>query len=275
MKKSVRDKLNNKPSAQEQRRIDENARRQQIVDEEANIARSAQRQIDERVAQAKSSRVIDAVGAPGTRFPLGSDTKVPETDRADMEIRMGLQLHNNPSTPVDAFVSSLLEREFEWDEFSDRAARFAAEGMPPTLICQNLNLSPHVFETWLANTEFRLKIRSYLEGLSEHVMMSGLANRAHRLIAANDRWAAQKTIVAQRAKRAKADPELEKIPGATTGWVTDKGEYDAALAKEMRDTEKHGAIEVGQWNEGGAPASKIEIVYADKQLIINHNENQQ
>lgn len=263
MKKAVRDKLA------------ETARRQQILDDEAGIARSAQSQIDARIAQAKPSKVIAAVGAPGTRFKLGPDVVVAEENRADIEIRTGLQLHNNPSAPIDAFVESILEREFEWDEVSDRAARHAAEGMPPTLICQNLSLNPQVFEAWLTNTEFRLRIRQYLEALSEHVMMSGLANRTHRLTAMNDRWAAQKTIVSQRAQRAKLDPEIEKIPGATTGWVTDKGEYDAALAKEMRDTEKHGAIEVGQWQEGGAPASKIEIVYADKQLIVNHNTNQQ
>jgi hypothetical protein len=259
MKKSVRDK------------ITENARRQFILDEEADVARAAQRQIDDRMAQSVPSRVIAKVGAPGTRFRLGSDVAVAEQDRPDLEIRTGLQVHNNPASPIDTFVSSLIEREFEWDEVSDKAARHAAEGMPPTLICQNLGLHPHVFESWLTNTEFRLRIRQYLEALSEHVMMSGLANRAHRLIAANDRWAAQKTIVAQRAQRAKLDPNLQSVPGAATGWVTDKGEYDAALAKEMRDTEKHGAIEVGQWNEGGAPASKIEIVYAKKQLIIEHD----
>lgn len=252
----------------------ENERRQKILDEEAGLARSAQRQINDRMAQSKPSSVIAKVGAPGTRFPLGSDVAVAEEDRDDLEIRTGLRLHNNPTTPIDTFVSSLLDRQFEWDDVADKAARCAAEGMPPTLICQNLGLHPHVFESWMTNTEFRLRIRQYLEALSEHVMLSGLANRAHRLIAANERWAAQKTIVAQRAKRAKENPELEKVPGATTGWVTDKGEYDVALAKEMRDTEKQGAIEVGQWQEGGAPASKIEIVYADKQLIINHNEQQ-
>ncbi len=224
------------------------------------------------MAQSKPSRVIANVGAPGTRFQLGSDVAVAEEDLPDLEIRTGLQLHNNPTSPIDNFVSSLIEREFEWDEVADRAARHAAEGMPPTLICQNLGLHPHVFESWMTNTEFRLRIRQYLEILSEHVMLSGLANRAHRLIAANERWAAQKTIVAQRAKRAKEDPEVAKVPGAETGWVNEKGEYDAPLAKEMRDTEKHGAIEAGQWNEGGTPASKIEIVYADKQLIINHNQ---
>ena len=254
-------------------KIAESRRRQGILDEEANIARAAQRQIDDRLAQAKPSRVVAAVGAPGTRFELGSDVAVLEEDRPDLEIRTGLQLHNNPAGPIDAFVNSLLEREFVWDTLSDKAARFAAEGMPPTLICQNLGLQPNVFESWLANTEFRIRIRSYLEALTEHVMTSGLASRTHRLIAGNERWAAQKTIVAQRAKRAKEDPELEKIPGATTGWVTDKGEFDSALAKEMRDTEKQGAIEVGQWNEGGAPPTKINIVYAEKQLIVNHDQN--
>ncbi len=260
-------------------KVAETERRQKILDEESEIARAAQRQIDDRVAQVRpspqgfsASSVIAKVGAPGTRFKLGSDVAVAEEDRPDLEIRTGLQLHNSPATPVDVFVESLLQREFEWDTVSDKAARYAAEGMPPTLICQNLGLSPHVFESWLTCTEFRIRIRSYLEALNEHVMMSGLASRTHRLIAANDRWAAQKTIVGQRAKRAKEDPELQKIPGAETGWVNDKGEYDANLAKEMRDTEKHGAIEVGQWNEGTTPPSKIEIVYAKKQLIIEHDQ---
>lgn len=253
-------------------KITEKERRQKILDEEADIARTAQRQIDARIAQFQPSKVINAVGAPGTRFQLGSDVAVAEEDRDDLEIRTGLQVHTTPESPIDHFVESLLQREFEWDEVSDRAARRAAEGMPPTLICQNLGLAPGVFESWLTCTEFRLRIRQYLEALSEHVMTSGLASRTHRLIAANDRWAAQKTIVAQRARRAKDDPSLAAVPGAETGWVTDKGEYDVGLAKEMRDTEKHGAIEVGQWQEGGAPASKIEIVYADKQLIINHNQ---
>lgn len=254
-------------------KISESERRHKILEEEADLARSTQRQINDRMAQSVPSRVVAKVGAPGTRFQLGSDVAIAEEDRPDMEIRTGLQLHNNPSSPIDDFVSSLVQREFEWDEVSEKAARHAAEGMPPTLICQNLGLQPHIFEYWLANTEFRLRIRQYLEALSEHVMMSGLANRTHRLIAANDRWAAQKTLVSQRAKRAREDPNLANVPGATTGWVTDNGEYDAALAKEMRDTEKHGAIEVGQWQEGGSPPTKINIVYAEKQLIVNHDQN--
>ncbi len=94
-------------------------------------------------------------------------------------------------------------------------------------------------------------------------------------MAANIRWQSQKDIIAARAedakKKLKTQPELV-APGADTGWLDNKGEYDATMAREMRETEKHGAIEVGQWSEGPPPITKIEVVYVDKQLIVNHDQ---
>lgn len=268
MKKSIRAAITG-ADQKKKARADEAARRKAIFDEESKIARQAQRRQDAQLAQSEGpSSSTSMVGEVGGKFPLGPDVKIEESERADLEIRAGLETHVNPFSP-STFVTSLVERGFNWTKKAEKCAEKCAEGVPPLWICDELGIAPSTFERWMANTEFRLGIRRCLEALSEHVMTSGLANRTHRLMAQNERWTSQKEIVRARAKRAKEDPELAAVPGATTGWIDNKGEYDASLAKEMRDTEKHGAIEVGQWNEGSPPAAKIEIVYEEKQLIYD------
>ncbi len=267
MKQAILDKINGnvKPTSRQK----EAARRKKIHKEELEIARAAQRSLDAQQSQSRvSTSVIAAVGAPGTRFPLDSKATAHLTPGqvADAEMSAGMAMHNGVELP--GYVHPLLGEEFEWTPVSRKAARCAAEGMPPMMIEDRLDLHPGIFEQWMRNVDFKLAVRQYVETLTEDVMTSGLANRAHRLVAQNLRWQAQKDIIHERAEAAKLNPEAP--PGASTGWLDNKNEYDAAMAREMRETEKHGAIEVGQWSEGPPPVTRIEIEYVDKQLIVQH-----
>lgn len=256
MKKSIRD------------RIAENERRAQIEAEQRAVALEEQERLAKQSRQSRGpGGVLQMTGTPGQRFPIekkgmGSPTAVLE---AGMDIGLSLRTGSKVSDRAAAFLND----SFEWTMEAEDAARLAAEGLPPVIICDRLGIDILAFEQWMLNTEFRFRIRQHLEALSEFVMTSGLANRTHRLKAANDRWNAQKQIVKARASKAATLPEEEQVPGQATGWLNQNLEYDVALSKEMRETEKQGAIEVGQWQEGAAPAQKIVVTYAEKQLILN------
>jgi hypothetical protein len=255
MKKSIRD------------RIAKSEQRAALTDQHKAVVREQQRELENERVVTRPSRVLAAVGAPGEKFPL--NTGAAGTVVAEAELNIGLHLRNGTNIP--GYAANLIGNDFEWTPDAEDAARLAADGVPPVMICDRLGIDIYDFEQWMLVTEFRFRIRQHLEALSEHVMTSGLANRTHRLKADNDRWQAQQEIVRARAKHAREDEKLSQIPGAKTGWLNNNLEYDAALSKEMRETQKQAAIEAGQWQEGAPPVQKIEIVYADKNLIYNNN----
>lgn len=253
MRKSIRDRI-----AKSEERI-------ALTEQRKAIVREQQHKLEKERAVSLPSRILARVGAPGEKFPLnGGGTAV-----AEAEVNIGLHLRNG--TDIPGYAANLIGSDFEWSLDAEDAARLVAEGVPPVMVCDRLGIDIHDFEQWMLVTEFRFRIRQHLEALSEHVMTSGLANRTHRLKAANDRWQAQQEIIRARAHEARENPDKAAIPGAKTGWLNNNLEFDAQLSKEMRETEKHGAIEVGQWQEGAPPVQKIEIVYADKNLIYNNN----
>ena len=124
---------------------------------------------------------------------------------------------------------------------------------------------------------------------------SGIANRQNRIDALNDRWLKMQQVITERAN----DPLVQNVPGGTTGLIVPKPmlvkvydaggeesdtlhptkesemsyEYavDTGLLKEMRETEKQAAQEMGQWSEKreltGKDGGPIEITDAREQLI--------
>jgi hypothetical protein len=92
-----------------------------------------------------------------------------------------------------------------------------------------------------------------------------LAIRDKRLQAIQDRHDRMMMIVEERAE------DMADVPGGRSGLLTRdfKGEggdrvevykFDAKLASELREHEKHIAIELGQWNENAPANVAIQIV---------------
>lgn len=103
--------------------------------------------------------------------------------------------------------------------------------------------------------------------LTKEVIVSGpvLATRANRLAAIQDRHDRMMRIVQERG-----DEMASEVAGGSSGFLirdykgkdADRAVYkfDAALAGELREHEKHIAIELGQWQESLGPAVAIQIV---------------
>ncbi|HPT26292.1 MAG TPA: hypothetical protein PLZ95_07715 [Bryobacteraceae bacterium] len=123
---------------------------------------------------------------------------------------------------------------------------------------------------WKRRPEFVAMVRDYQRARVDKEIQAGIGERTQRVSALHDRWIRMKRVIEERA----ADPEMQKIPGGKTGLLckTLKStkhhglvpEYrvDVGLLKEMREHERHAAIELGQWTdkpEGGEDRGDLTI----------------
>lgn len=102
---------------------------------------------------------------------------------------------------------------------------------------------------------------------TKEVIVAGpvLATRANRLAAIQDRHDRMMRIVTERGEEMASE-----VAGGSSGFLVrdykgkdaDRATYkfDAALAGELREHEKHIAIELGEWQEAAAPNIAIQIV---------------
>lgn len=104
-----------------------------------------------------------------------------------------------------------------------------------------------------------------------------LASRNNRLAAIQDRHNRMMTIVKERA-----DEMKDEVAGGASGFLVrdykgkdaDRAVYkfDAALAGELREHEKHMAIELGEWQETPAAQFAIQIVMPTVQAPADPTE---
>lgn len=150
-------------------------------------------------------------------------------------------------------------RRFDWDERRLLAADLVADGrLSDEAIAAKCDVSRTTIYQWKRHPAFSAKVQALIEAIEASILNRGIARRARRVQAKNDRWRRLRRIVAERAK----DPSMADIPGGKTGLlvrtvkVVGQGEaarevhefaVDAALLAEMRSLEKDAAIEVGQW----------------------------
>ena len=111
---------------------------------------------------------------------------------------------------------------------------------------------------WRRQPEFQARVATLRAGIESEIFDRGIAIRANRVKALNDRWTRMRKLIEARA----ADPEMQDVPGGSTGLLTKnvKGvgggddfevvpiyAADTALLKELRDHERQAAIELEQW----------------------------
>lgn len=150
-------------------------------------------------------------------------------------------------------------------------------------IASECGIAERTLERWKLRSEFSARVQEHRDAFREQIRAEGIANRQNRVDALNDRWERM-----QRVLDARAD-ELADVPGGNTGILVRQAklvkvyksdgdqededgetlysakrdvmvyEYavDTALLKEMRETEKQAAQDLGQWSEKQEHAGEI------------------
>jgi len=118
---------------------------------------------------------------------------------------------------------------FRWTGAARKAAVLVAEDqISNAAISQACLISPRTLSTWKQHPDFRAEIEK------------------HKLLTAEDINAFS---IARKIERVRA---LDTIHTKLTGLVGTAKEPDPAYLKEVREYQRQAAIEVGQWQEGGA-----------------------
>lgn len=150
---------------------------------------------------------------------------------------------------------------FRWNPQRDRAAVLVAEDiMPDEVMATELGIDRRTLTRWRAVPEFAARVEHHRQLWRERIETTGVANRTNRVQAYTDRWHRLQQVIAERA----ADPEMQDVPGGTTGLlvhqtkaigtgksqtIIDEYAVDVATLKELRGLEKQAAEDLGQWSQ--------------------------
>ena len=114
----------------------------------------------------------------------------------------------------------------------------------------------------LRNAQIVERVRAVLAEVSAGTIQLEISHRDARVAAQQDRWMRMRSVITARS----ADPTMQAAPGGSTGLlvrrqkaigngkrsqVVDEYEVDGVLLRELREVEKHAAMELGQWQEPG------------------------
>jgi len=138
-------------------------------------------------------------------------------------------------------------------------------------IAAAVGVSRECIRLWQQEAEFAARVADHTAMLADLSQRFLIGRKAYRLGNLQERLLRMQRVMDARA----ADPELQKAGGGDAGlfvrrlrmigsgenaMVVEEFEFDAALDKAMRDTEKQAAQECGQWAEkkevsgaGGGP----------------------
>lgn len=143
----------------------------------------------------------------------------------------------------------------------EAAALVAADQLTDQEICDELGLkSRKTLWNWKQTQTFTARVDAFKGEVRAAVRASGIAVIENRVAHLADRHRRMQRVIRERA----ADESFKDVPGGGTGLLlrtykkVGSGEdsqlvpeyaVDTALLKEMRETEKQVAIELGQWQE--------------------------
>lgn len=119
---------------------------------------------------------------------------------------------------------------------------------------------------WKQHQEFQARIAHHVQTFQEKIVANGIARRQNRVNALNDRWHRMQKVIEERADEHDGAAAgggtgllVRQVKLASTGVQVEEFAVDTGLLKEMRETEKQAAQELGQWTEksdvssGGQP----------------------
>lgn len=151
------------------------------------------------------------------------------------------------------------------------AAALLADGrMSIPEVANKVGVSEKTIDRWAKLPTFQEAKRKILDEAERRIMSTGIASKVRRVQAMNRRWEQMTELIAARA----ADPAMAAVPGGSTGvlvrqiksigfgeknQLVEEYAFDAALLRELREIEKHAALEFGQYGgtagdgNGGGP----------------------
>lgn len=157
---------------------------------------------------------------------------------------------------------------FKWSDKRENAAMLVAQDEKPDReIAALIGVSEMTLERWKKHPEFRARIDSLLVEIREAVRKKGIAQKHRRLQNLNRRAELMERVIDERARQHPSIDDLGASPaaGASTGLmvltrrylpgggIVEEWAVDTGLLKELRETEKQAAQELGEWVEKVAP----------------------
>lgn len=175
---------------------------------------------------------------------------------------------------------------FKWSTRRERAAVLVAEDvLSNEKIAEAVGVTRTAIDGWKRHPDFQARVEENRVALRAAILKQGIADKAKRVQALNDRWRRLAQLMDARA----TDARYEKEPGWTTGLLVhqvrfnkfgdqiDEYAVDTALLAELRAHEKQAAQEVGDWVErkehagpggGPIPVAQFDLTHAtDDELL--------
>lgn len=154
---------------------------------------------------------------------------------------------------------------FAWTQQRIQAAQLLAEDeLTDAEIAAKVGIGARQLYEWKARSEFAARVDSIVAALGDRLKRYAIARKSRRLAWLNDRRERLQQVIDERA----AHPDMQDAPGGKTGLLVRRQrmlgsgdnatpiaefEFDAALEKALRETEKQAAQECGQWVVKHAP----------------------
>lgn len=153
--------------------------------------------------------------------------------------------------------------EFLWTKPKEIAAQLIAEGeLKDAEIAakKEVNVERQTLWNWRQVPEFAARIEEHLAKIRAVCQRRAISFAERRVERLNRDWLRMQRVIEERAE----DPRLAHVPGGTTGLIVhnvkgvgrgddfqliDLYEVDTGLLRELRETEKQAAQELGQWVE--------------------------
>ncbi len=182
---------------------------------------------------------------------------------------------------------------FEWTTQRHQAAELVADDyLSDEKIAEKVGVSRGTLHEWKNTPEIIDRVIEIRRKMATRLERYAIANKARRVRALEERWKEQaerlrrlRLIVSEREEEYATNPELVKVPGGRSGYMTrqekslgsgpsativEEFTVDVGLEKviqsleaEMRNTEKQAAIEAGQWEEKGT----LDITSGGEKLV--------
>ena len=140
------------------------------------------------------------------------------------------------------------------------AQEVAKDELTDAEIAAKVGVGTTTFYRWKRQPHFMARVTEIARDWGEAMLREAITKRVRRLNALQDVWLRIKALIEARAN----DPTMIGVPGGRTGLllkrhrglgsgenfrVVEEFEADVGLLKEMRETMKQAAQEVGQWLE--------------------------
>lgn len=147
-------------------------------------------------------------------------------------------------------------RQFAWTEPRVQAAALvAADDLFDGEIAQQLGIDPKTLYRWRQHPVFQARVAEHVAAAEKQALEHGIAQRPKRVAYLDEIWKKGRRLIAARAV------EHADVPGGETGLLVRQVKLsatgrevvefvvDTGLLKELRETNKQAAQELGQWVE--------------------------